>query len=91
MAGSATCAAERFSPSKKLWLLHPNSKQLIKVLQLMFKLTPNKCLAKQKTLPQLKCKCCGAVMVVGRRRIPPSQVIQLMNPLPIQTEAYADM
>jgi hypothetical protein len=80
-----------FRRARNFGFLHPNSKQLIKVLQWIFKLNPNKWLAKLKPRHQLTCKCCGAVMVVGRRRIPPSQVIQMMQAPPIQTEAYAVM
>ena len=80
-----------FRRARNFGFLHPNSKQLIKVLQWLFKLNPNKWLAKQKPRPQLRCKCCGAAMMVGRRRIPPSQVIQMMQAPPIQTEVYAVM
>jgi len=80
-----------FRRARNFGFLHPNSKQLIKVLQWVFKLNPHKWLAKQKPRPQLRCKCCGAVMVVGRRRIPPSQVIQMMQATLILTEDYAVM
>lgn len=80
-----------FRRARNFGFLHPNSKQLIKVLQWVFKLNPNKWLAKHKPRPQLKCKCCGAAMIVGRRRIPPSQAIQMMQTPPIQTEVYAVM
>jgi len=80
-----------FRRARNFGFLHPNSKQLIKVLQLVFKLNPNQWLAKLKPRPQLTCQCCGAAMVVGRRRIPPSQAFQLMQPSPIQTEVYAGM
>lgn len=80
-----------FRRARNFGFLHPNSKQLIKVLQWGFKLNPNKWLAKQKPRPQLSCKCCGAAMVVGRRRIPPSQAFQMRQAPPTQTEAYAVM
>ncbi|MCF6254506.1 MAG: transposase [Thiomicrorhabdus sp.] len=59
-----------FRRARNFGFLHPNSKQLIKILQLCFKLKPKAWLAKFNKRPQLTCKCCGATMQVGRRRIP---------------------
>jgi hypothetical protein len=80
-----------FRRARNFGFLHPNSKQLIKVLQWVFKLNPNQWLAKQKPRPQLSCQCCGAAMFVGRRRIPPPLAIQMMQAPPIQPEVYAAM
>jgi len=80
-----------FRRARNFGFLHPNSKQLIKVLQWVFKFNPNKWLAKLKPRPQLTCQCCGAAMLVGRRRIPPSQAFQMMQDPPILTEDYAVM
>ena len=51
-----------------------NSKQLIKVLQRLFKLDPKKRLATIKQRPQLTCECCGAVMIITRTRIPAKSI-----------------
>ena len=75
-----------FRRARNFGFLHPNSKQLIKVLQLLFKLDPKKWLAKIKPRPQLTCKCCGAAMIVGQRRIPVFKAIQMVQAPPITTE-----
>lgn len=75
-----------FRRARNFGFLHPNSKQLIKVLQLLFKLNPKKWLAKIRLRPQLSCKCCGAAMVVGRRRIPRIESQQMLQAPPISTE-----
>ncbi len=80
-----------FRRARNFGFLHPNSKQLIKVLQLLFKLNPDQWLAKLKPRPQLTCKCCGAVMVVGRRRIPVFEAIKRVQAPPITREANAVM
>ncbi len=80
-----------FRRARNYGFLHPNSKQLIKVLQLVFKLNPDQWLAKTRPRPQLKCKCCGAVMIVGRRRIPVIESLQWKQASPIDTEANAVM
>jgi hypothetical protein len=59
-----------FRRARNFGFLHPNSKRMISILQRCFKLEPKAWLAKMKTHPQLTCKCCGASMQVGRRRIP---------------------
>ncbi|MCK4841234.1 MAG: transposase [Methylococcales bacterium] len=80
-----------FRRARNFGFLHPNSKQLIKVLQLVFKLNPNQWLAKIRPRAQLKCKCCGAVMIVGRRRIPVIESLQGLQAPPINKEANAVM
>jgi hypothetical protein len=59
-----------FRRARNFGFLHPNSKQLIQVLQLLFKFDPKKLLKKVKQRPQLICKCCGAIMEISRTRIP---------------------
>lgn len=59
-----------FRRARNFGFLHPNSKQLIQVLQWVFKLQPQKSLAKLKPRPQFICPCCGAIMEIRRTRIP---------------------
>jgi len=80
-----------FRRARNFGFLHPNSKQLIKVLQLVFKLNPNQWLAKIRPRSQLKCKCCGAIMIVGRRRIPVIESVQWLQAPPIDKKANAVM
>lgn len=67
-----------FRRARNFGFLHPNSKQLIQVLQLIFKLEPKKWLAKIKPRPQLSCQCCGFSMIIERRRIPVVESMQMM-------------
>lgn len=80
-----------FRRARNFGFLHPNSKQLIKVLQLVFKLNPNLWLTKISPRPQLKCKCCGAAMIVGRRRIPVIESLQGLQAPPEDREVNAVM
>ena len=56
--------------------LHANSKQLIPLLQLRFRLDPHRALA---STPML-CSCCGAVMKILKTRIPPVFPATVMVP-----------
>ncbi len=77
-----------FRRARNFGFLHPNSKQQIRMLQLLFKLNPNQWLATRKSRPQLTCKCCGSLMVVGRRRIPVFEVNRITQiPIPLEVTA----
>ena len=60
-----------FRRARNFGFLHPNSKQLIQVVQLRFKLDPNRALARMKKRTPILCRCCGAVMEIIKTRIPP--------------------
>ena len=60
-----------FRRARNFGFLHPNSKQLIQVLQLRFKLDPNRALAWVKKRTPMLCSCCGAAMKIIKTRIPP--------------------
>lgn len=60
-----------FRRARNFGFLHPNSKQLIQVLQLRFKLDPNRALAWVKKRPPMRCSCCGAAMEIIKTRILP--------------------
>ncbi|MFZ2663372.1 MAG: hypothetical protein WAX63_15905, partial [Rhodoferax sp.] len=56
--------------------LHPNSKRLIALLRLLVfkpcaKAPTESAPSTQAERPKLLCRCCGAVMVIVRRRILP--------------------
>lgn len=60
-----------FRRARNYGFLHPNSKQLIQVLQLLFNIDPNRLPFQRKERPPLPCKCCGGIMKILKTRIPP--------------------
>lgn len=60
-----------FRRARNFGFLHPNSKQLIQVLQLLFRFDPNRALAWMRKRPQMRCTCCGGTMKILKTRIPP--------------------
>jgi len=64
------CLPKGFRRARNFGFLHPNSKQLIRVLHYLLKFDPKKLLATIRQRPQLTCDCCGAKMEVTRTRIP---------------------
>jgi len=58
-----------FRRVRNFGFLHPNSKRLIQILQLICKLDPNRALAWIKKRPPMLCKCCGGSMVIIKTRI----------------------
>ena len=65
-----------FRRARNYGFLHPNSKLLIEILQQLCKL-PKQIVGMFRPRPKLVCKCCGAEMEVGRRRIP---AVEAINP-----------
>ena len=59
-----------FRRARNFGFLHPNSKRLIALLQIVLKVMPNVDLRWMKPRPPFLCTCCGAPMQVLRRRIP---------------------
>ena len=51
-----------FRRARNYGFLHPNSKSLIKLIQLLFKFDPKRWLPKIKPRPEMLCECCGAKM-----------------------------
>ncbi|MDX8413941.1 MAG: IS91 family transposase [Mariprofundales bacterium] len=63
-----------FRRTRNFGFLHPNSKRMIQVLQLICKIDPNRALKWIKKRPQLTCQCCGGIMgIVAVRIYPPLQ------------------
>jgi hypothetical protein len=58
-----------FRRARNFGFLHPNSKRLIQLLQLLLKLDPGRALAALKPRPPLVCPCCGHPMTIVRTRI----------------------
>ncbi|WP_294249183.1 transposase [Propionivibrio sp.] len=59
-----------FRRARNFGFLHPNSKRLIALLQVVLKVMPSTDLTWMKPRPPFLCACCGAPMQVVRRRIP---------------------
>ena len=70
-----------FRRARNFGFLHPNSKRLIQVLQLHFKLDPNRALDWVKKRLPMRCSCCGAVMKIIKTRIPPVFPSTAMAPI----------
>ena len=60
-----------FRRARNFGFLHPNSKRLIRLLQLLVGLDPTRALALIKKRPVLLCPCCGAKMKILETRLPP--------------------
>jgi len=69
-----------FRRARNFGFLHPNSKRLLQVLQLVLKLDPNKALAWMRERPQLLCSCCGGVMKIIKTRILPVEHLPSSEP-----------
>jgi len=65
-----------FRRARNFGFLHPNSKRLIQILQLIFKLDPNRALVWIKKRPKMTCPGCGGTMTIIETRIH-----QSMNPV----------
>ena len=72
-----------FRRARNYGFLHPNSKTLIKLLQVLLKCDPKKFLGLIKPRPPWLCDCCGGRMIIGRTRITAVERLKLeMNDLP---------
>jgi hypothetical protein len=58
-----------FRRARNFGFLHPNSKRLIQLLHVLFKLAPQWSLGWLKKRPSLRCPCCGGEMKIVRTRI----------------------
>ena len=59
-----------FRRARDYGFLHPNSKQLIRILQWVSRLNPNQWIAKIKPRPKMHCSCCGGDMSIVKTKIP---------------------
>ncbi len=74
MAGSPTHTPEMLSTHTDFGFLHPNSKRLIQVIQLLLGLDPNRALAWIKERPKMFCRYCGGEMNIIETRISPARL-----------------
>jgi len=58
-----------FRRARSYGFLHPNSKHIIRLVQLILKFNPLKWLPKKKPITDIKCRCCGAAMHIVQTRI----------------------
>ena len=61
-----------FRRARNFGFLHPNSKRLIQLLQVLLGVNPNQALAWLRKRPPLKCRCCGGDMRIIKTQMPPS-------------------
>lgn len=61
-----------FRRARNFGFLHPNSKRLIALLQMVLKVVPAPMRLWMKPRPPFLCSCCGAPMQIVRRRLPPN-------------------
>ena len=59
-----------FRRARNFGFLHPNSKRLIALLQVVLKVIPSANPTWMKPRPPFLCPCCGAPMRIVLRRIP---------------------
>jgi hypothetical protein len=60
-----------FRRARNFGFLHPNSKRLIQLLHLLFKLDPGRTLALLRQRPAIRCPCCGGPMTIVRTKLLP--------------------
>lgn len=59
-----------FRRSRNFGFLHPNSKRLIQLLQVLLGINPNRAIAWLRKRPSLQCPCCGGTLRIIKTRIP---------------------
>ncbi len=69
-----------FRRTRNFGFLHPNSKRLIQVIQLLFGLDINRTLAWLKERPKMICRCCGGVMNIIKTRLSPTRLLAALVP-----------
>jgi hypothetical protein len=70
-----------FRRAREYGFLHPNSKKLIKIVQWLFRLNPQKWITKLIPRKQMVCPCCGAVMKIVRTRLPSCTALPELHPI----------
>lgn len=58
-----------FRRTRNFGFLHPNSKRLIQLLQVLLGVNPNRTIAWLRTRPKLQCPCCGGHLRIIKTRI----------------------
>jgi len=65
-----------FRRARNFGFLHPNSKRLIQLLQVLLGVNPSRALAGLRKRPPLTCRCCGGDMRIIKTQMPPSSLRQ---------------
>ena len=65
-----------FRKTRCYGFLHPCSKKVIKLLQLILRFNPAKMLKKLKLKAEIICSCCGAKMEIVQTMIPATRILQ---------------
>jgi len=63
-----------FRRARNYGFLHPNSKQLIRLIQFILKYSPLAWIPKKKTRASITCRCCGGIMQIVQTRIKRSSI-----------------
>jgi len=71
---------KRFRRTRNFGFLHPNSKRLIQVLQILLGLDPNRALAWIKERLTMCCYACGGALKIIKTRIPTASVLATLVP-----------
>jgi hypothetical protein len=58
-----------FRRARNFGFLHPNSKRMITLIQLLLNFNPNVAINLLKKRPPISCKCCGGIMSIIKTRI----------------------
>ncbi len=60
---------KRFRRARNFGFLHPNSKRLIYIIQLVFKIDPSRALDYLRIRPKMVCRCCGGILQIIQTRL----------------------
>ncbi|RLA00919.1 MAG: IS91 family transposase [Gammaproteobacteria bacterium] len=69
-----------FRRARNFGYLHPNSKHLIALIQLLVKVDPNRALAWIRKRSKMLCQCCGAEMKIVQTQIPVMERWEIQAP-----------
>lgn len=70
-----------FRRAREYGFLHPNSKTLIKIIQFIYRLNPNKWISKLKPRKQMVCEYCGALMKIVAARLSRFTTLPKLHPI----------
>ncbi|WP_036300033.1 IS91 family transposase [Methylomarinum vadi] len=68
-----------FRRTRNFGFLHPNSKRLIRLLQVLLGVNPNRAIAWLRPRPKLQCPCCGGTLQIIKTRILGSSAVMALN------------
>ncbi len=68
-----------FRRTRNFGFLHPNSKRLIRLLQILLGVNPNLAIAWQRKRPTLQCRCCGGTLRIIKTRILRPSIVMVLS------------